>query len=55
MFKEKVIRINSGYREYSDITQTEKYVLDIFKLASQLLPSSIVKEMNISDILKEVN
>lgn len=36
------------------MSPTEIYVLDIFKLASQLLKDEEVKLLNISDILKKV-
>lgn len=54
IFKDKIVSIQSNYVEDKSLTPTEIYVLDIFKLASQLITDEEVKLLNISDILKKV-
>lgn len=48
------MQINSAYRDDATLMMKEIFVLDIYQLASQLLPEDDVKSMNIVNILKEV-
>lgn len=48
------MKINSSYRDNPAVKIKERFVLDIYQLASQLLPESDVKSMSIVDIIKEV-
>lgn len=55
MFRDKIVHINSDYLEDEKITFGEKYVVDIYKLASHLIPEDVVKTMKIHEIIKKVN
>lgn len=55
MFKDKVVQINSDYQNDPVMPVKDIYVLDIYRLASQLFPEDVVKTMKISEILKEVS
>lgn len=54
MFKDKIVKISSSYRDDTALPIKDLYVLDIYHLASQLFPEDFVKQKNISEILKEV-
>lgn len=55
MFRDKIVHINSDYLEDAKISVEEKYVVDIYKLASHLIPEDVVKTMKIHEIIKKVN
>ncbi|XP_031631144.1 uncharacterized protein LOC116345684 [Contarinia nasturtii] len=52
VFKDKIVEINSNYRDDPKLSTKDKYVLDIYYLASQLFKQDEVKTMKITDIIK---
>lgn len=54
MFKDKVIPLNSNYRDDAKLDKADIFVVDIYQLASQLFSEADVKTMKIGDILAKV-
>lgn len=51
VFKDKVIPLNSDYRDDVKLHKRDIFVVDIYRLASQLFPIETVKTMKIGDII----
>lgn len=57
VFKDKVVPLNSNYRDDAKLHKKEIFVVDIYQLASQLFPEEEqqeVKTMKIADIIAKV-
>lgn len=55
VFKDKVVHIKGNYHKDVKLTVKQKYVTDIYKLASHFIPEDVVKTMKIYEIIKKVN
>lgn len=55
VFKDKVVHIKENYHKDVKLTVKQKYVTDIYKLASHFIPEDVVKTMKIYEIIKKVN
>lgn len=55
VFKDKVVHIKGNYHTDVKLTVKQKYVTDIYKLASHFIPEDVVKTMKIYEIIRKVN
>lgn len=54
IFKDKVIPLNSNYRDDLKLHKREIFVVDVYQLASQLFAEEAVKTMRLGDIIAKV-
>lgn len=55
VFSDISLSLQSNYRARTDLRDSRKYILDVEKLASQILPRNVAKECQLKDVIEKVS